>query len=101
MANRYRDIQTAQSENRGKYKVNAVYPELPPSQDDLYVITTTGDRYDLLAKQFYNDHTLWWIIAAANNSQKASLIPTPGVQIRIPADKDLAIQLYNTVNSTR
>jgi hypothetical protein len=101
MANRYQDIKTVQSADKGKYRANVIYPELPLSQDDFYVITTTGDRYDLLARQFYNDHTLWWIIAAANNSEKASLIPTPGIQIRIPGDKDLAIQLYNKVNKTR
>lgn len=101
MANRYQDIKTVQSTDRGKYRTNVIYPELPLSQDDFYVITTAGDRYDLLARQFYNDHTLWWIIAAANNSEKASLIPTPGIQIRIPGDKYLAIQLYNKVNKTR
>jgi hypothetical protein len=101
MANRYRDIKTVQSQDRGSYRTNAIYPELPPSQDDFYVISTAGDRYDLLAKQFYSDHTLWWIIAAANNSEKASLIPTPGMQLRIPGDKDLAIELYNRVNKTR
>jgi len=51
--------------------------------------------------QFYKDSSLWWIIAAANNHQRASLVPTPGIQLRIPADKTQAIRLYNEVNSTR
>ena len=101
MANRYQDTDIIQSQNKVRYKTNVVYPEIPLSEDDFYVVTTVGDRYDILATQFYNDHTLWWIIAAANNTEKASLIPTPGIQIRIPGDKDAAIQLYNRVNRTR
>jgi hypothetical protein len=101
MANRYENIQTVKSVNNRNYKHNVIYPEIAPSPDDFYVITSVGDRYDILAKQFYNDHTLWWIIASANNAQKASLIPTPGIQIRIPGNKDQVIQLYNRINKIR
>lgn len=101
MANRYRDIGEAKSQQNIMYKVNAIYPEIPLSSQDYYVISTAGDRYDILALQFYGDPSLWWIIAAANNSQQASLITQPGVQLRIPANKEQAIQLYNRVNSRR
>ena len=43
------------------------YPSIPLSVDDIYVITTAGDRLDLLADQFYNDTEYWWIIAMANS----------------------------------
>lgn len=101
MPNRYENIQITTSRNNIRYRQNVIYPEIPPTTEDLYVIATAGDRYDILAKQFYDDHTLWWIIAAANNAQKASLIPTPGLQIRIPGSKDQAIQLYDKINKTR
>ena len=101
MANRSRDIKTSTTSDGITYKNNPIYPEIPLSDQDYYVISTGGDRYDTLAKQFYNDHTLWWIIAMSNNSQRASLIVEPGVQLRIPADSDYIVQLYNQVNKKR
>lgn len=101
MANRYRDIYEIKTQSNVRYRINPIYPEIPPSSQDYYVITTAGDRYDTLAYQFYGDASLWWIIASANNSQQASLIVDPGVQIRIPSNKEQAVQLYNRVNSKR
>lgn len=101
MANRYKDIKQVTSGDGITYKVNSIYPEIPLSDKDYYVITSMGDRYDTLALQFYSDVSLWWIIAAANNSQQASLAITPGVQLRIPYDKTIALDLYNQVNKTR
>ena len=101
MANRYKNINTKSTTDGIQYKVNPIYPEIPLSENDYYVISTAGDRYDTLAKDFYSDYTLWWIIAMANNSERASLIVEPGVQLRIPADKEKIIQLYNQVNRSR
>jgi hypothetical protein len=101
MANRYRDIKRSKTSDGVEYINNPIYPEIPLSEGDFYIISTGGDRYDTLAKDFYSDHTLWWIIASANNSERASLIVEPGVQLRIPTDKDKIIQLYNQVNKRR
>ena len=101
MSNRYRGIRRDKTSDQVEYVTNAIYPEIPLSEEDYYVISTGGDRYDTLAQQFYSDNSLWWIIASANNSQRASLIVQPGVQLRIPADKDKILQLYNQVNKTR
>jgi nucleoid-associated protein YgaU len=65
------------------------------------VITTGGDRYDTLAYQFYKDSSLWWIIATANNYNRDNLAIKPGVQLRIPADKDGTIQEYHRINNIR
>jgi hypothetical protein len=101
MANRYRDIKQKTTSDGVTYIVNAIYPEIPLSEEDFYVISTGGDRYDILAQQFYGDHTLWWIIASANNSERASLVVEPGIQLRIPANKDSILELYRQVNKTR
>lgn len=61
-----------------------IYPNIPPSDDDIFVATETGDRYDTLAYQFYNDSTLWWIIACANNIHNASIGLKEGTILRIP-----------------
>jgi len=95
---RYTNINISKSDNGRLYRKNAIYPNIPVTEDDIYVISTAGDRYDTLARQFYRDSSLWWIIAYANNHQRASLAVTPGVQLRIPADKNLAIELYQALN---
>ena len=101
MANRYRDTKRSKTSDGIEYITNSIYPDIPLSDQDYYVISTGGDRYDNLAQQFYSDHTLWWIIAMANNSERASLIVEPGIQLRIPADKDRILQLYRDVNKSR
>jgi len=95
---RYENVPVAQSVEGKLYKVTTVYPDAPISENDYYIITTAGDRYDTLADQFYSDHTLWWVIAAANNSQRASLVVEPGIQIRIPGNIDTIITNYNIAN---
>jgi len=99
--NRYENIKQVTTMDGITYRTNTIYPEVPLSENDFYVITTAGDRYDTLAQQFYNDYSLWWIIAAANNSQQAALNVEPGVQIRIPANSSQIVAQFNQVNKTR
>lgn len=101
MPNRYKNSKVITSEGGIKYRINSVYPDIPYSDDDIYVITTGGDRYDTLALQFYNDTSLWWVIAAANNSKMDGLIVRPGVQIRIPADGPGVNDLFEELNRIR
>ena len=98
---RYEDIEKRKSLDGKVYKRNTIYPEIPPSIDDIYIKTTGGDRYDTLALQFYGDSSLWWIISSANNSERASLVVKPGVQLRIPGDDQAALQLFDSVNADR
>ena len=96
---RYENIKTLQSVEGKQYKTTTVYPDTPISENDYYIITTAGDRYDTLANQFYNDYTLWWVIAAANNSERASLIVEPGIQLRIPGNINTILNNFDTANS--
>jgi hypothetical protein len=76
------------------------YPEIPRSNNDLYVYCTAGDRYDTLAVQYYNDSSLWWIISIANASlNQNSLTPPLGVQIRIPINPSPIKLSFNKLNS--
>lgn len=95
---RYTNTDIGKLESGRLYRKNTLYPNIPVSEDDIYVIATAGDRYDTLARQFYKDPSLWWVIAYANNHQRASLAVTPGVQLRIPADHSTAIELFNELN---
>ena len=78
------------------------YPNIPLSESDVYVITTVGDRLDSLAYSYYNDATLWWIIAIANNNAtKGALYPIPGTQLRIPTNVNIVLNLFNQFNKVR
>ncbi|MDB9992692.1 hypothetical protein OAD97_00820 [bacterium] len=82
------------------YKVTNKYPEIPLSSNDIQVITNFGDRLDLMANQFYNDSTLYWVIAAANPDEVnfGSLFLTEGSQIRIPTDLNEILRSYKFLN---
>lgn len=98
---RYRSIELLKTDSGTRYRTNPIYPAIPPSVDDFYIISTVGDRYDTLALKFYGDSKLWWVIASANNMSKASLVTEPGIQIRIPGNKEEAIQRFNQLNLER
>jgi hypothetical protein len=51
------------------------YPEVPLSDEDIYVYATQGDRFDVLAQQYYGDQSLWWIISIANTAVAGTSLP--------------------------
>ena len=69
-------------------KATTIYNSIPKSSDDIMVMTTEGDRFDILAEQYYNNPSLWWYIAKANG--KSFNTVKPGTIIRIPANADFA-----------
>ena len=69
---------------RAKGFGTTIYKQIPKRDTDIYVITQQGDRLDNLANQFYNDPTLWWYIAQANNLFSPHL--EPNTSLRIPVD---------------
>jgi hypothetical protein len=52
--------------------------------NDTIVRTIGLERLDLLANEFYNDYSMWWVIASANGIGKGSLVIPPGTVLRIP-----------------
>jgi nucleoid-associated protein YgaU len=99
---RYEDNIILKTNQNKQYFKSKFYPNIPLSESDNYVITTIGDRLDLLAYQYYNDSTLWWIISMANNNvTKGLLYPEPGTQLRIPININSVITEFNTFNNAR
>lgn len=97
--NRYQDIIITKDSEGIRYYRNSKYPRVPLSLNDIYVITTEGDRLDILAQQYYGDSSLWWIISIANETLKQnSLYLTPGIQIRIPSNYSEILISYKTLN---
>jgi hypothetical protein len=80
MESRYYNLETKKTHD-GRPKI---YPNIPLRDDDVYVMTELGDRLDTLAFQYYEDPTLWWIIASANNIHDAPLGFPEATVLRIP-----------------
>ena len=103
MINRYQNIPKTKIDGKTVYKTSR-YPEIPLSENDIYVISTQGDRFDVLAQQYYGDSSLWWVISIANTGNAGagtlpvlpqnSLIIPEGTQIRIPNKKILISSVW-------
>ena len=88
--------------NKRRYYNSLIDPTINLSVNDIYVITTIGDRLDKLAWEYYSDTSLWFIIAAANTElRKDSLYLEPGTQLRIPFDAQAVLSLYQAQNNNR
>jgi hypothetical protein len=61
-----------------------MYPKIPIKDSDIFIYPRFGDRLDNLAQKYYKDVSLWWIIAKANNLDKAEIGLNVEKQIRIP-----------------
>ena len=89
--------------NQGtSYLSRTRYPQIRPSENDIYVITEWGDRFDQLAFQFYGDVTLWWIITTANPNKtgKLSMFCPVGVQLVIPQNLTAIMSDFDKINRT-
>jgi nucleoid-associated protein YgaU len=73
------------------------YPTIPLDSSDTYIIVTSADFLDSLANKFYQDPTLWWVIAQANGL-KGTLKPKVGSQLRIPGNISLILSNFSTAN---
>lgn len=97
--NRYQSIPTIIIDNKPVYRT-VKYPEIPLNENDIYVTTVQGDRFDILANQYYQDQSLWWIISTANNFlPQNSLVIPEGIQIRIPDNANIIVSNFNKLNS--
>jgi hypothetical protein len=71
------------------------YPAIPKLDSDIYIITQGGDRLDSIANHYYNDSSLWWIIASANNIHDPSFSVPEGTQLRVPTDYFKIVNEFN------
>ena len=90
---RYETTSQIKTEN-GVRRAATTIIQIPESSGDRYIQILAPDRLDKLAVEFYNDVTLWWVIAAANGVGKGTyLVPTDTI-LRIPDIKNINISDY-------
>lgn len=106
--NRYQNIPKTKIDGKEVY-VTSRYPEVPITSNDIYVYSVQGDRFDVLALQYYKDSSLWWVISIANTGNvgtdtsvslpQNTLVIPEGIQIRIPANYSNVIKNFNIINA--
>jgi hypothetical protein len=72
-----------------KRKKSSLPPKVEKVYGDYYIISRVGDRLDNLAYEYYEDPGQWWVLAQANHLGKGSMAVPPGIQLRIPAKREL------------
>jgi hypothetical protein len=81
---RYSTAKVVKDMQGNRRATTVVFPAIPVSENDVYIRVLTPERLDLLAYRFYQDQSLWWVIASANGLGKASLYVPSNTRLRIP-----------------
>ena len=82
-----------------RYFGTRLYPNIPVTSSDIYVVTNESDTLDNLAFKYYKNPSLWWIIAQSNNIGKGKLSVPVGLQLRIPTNITTILNNYTSLNS--
>jgi hypothetical protein len=97
---RYATTSVLQNNDGMRRFTTSIIPVMPISLSDVYIQTTSIERLDKLANTFYNDSTLWWVIATANGLGKGTIVVPKNVKLRIPSTDNMQ-QIINNINNTR
>jgi len=99
--NRYKHQQVKRDIN-GRRKLSTIeYPKIVSKNSDMVYRVKQTDTYTGLAHKFYQDQSLWWIIARANDDFKGNIKPRVGIKIVIPRDISDILTKLNRDNSYR
>ena len=96
---RYDTAKVKKDKNGTRYYKPTVVPNVPIKDSDIFVYPIYGDRFDTIAQRYYNDSSLWWIIAKANELSKGQISADPLKKIRIPTEIDDILESVEKSNS--
>ena len=99
--NRYKSAVITTDKLGKRFYGTIIYPTIPKSSSDIYIMARKGDRLDLLANSYYDDPTLWWVIAQANHLGKGTLSISEPQRIRIPIDLDSILTSFEDLQRGR
>ena len=85
--------------NGTRYYKPTIVPNVPIKDSDIFVYPIYGDRFETIAQRYYNDSTLWWIIAKANELSKGQISADPLKKLRIPTEIDDILESVEKSNS--
>lgn len=101
--NRYQNTRIQRTSNLSSTITSFVgvkYPDIPFTDNDIYVYTTIGDRLDNLSQQFYGSPEYYWVISTANPELGFDSLYLPeGTQIRIPGNLNSILLTFKELNN--
>lgn len=95
---RYSTARILQDEDKKRRFNTIIFPPMPEANGDLYIQITTPDRLDKLAYIFYDNASLWWVIAAANGLGKGTYMVPAETRLRIPEKTNIQQVIIETNN---
>lgn len=95
---RYSTARILQDETKKRRFNTIIFPPMPEANGDIYIQTTTPDRLDKLAYIFYENATMWWVIAAANGLGKGTYMVPANTRLRIPEKANIQQVIIETNN---
>lgn len=84
-------------DNKQQYE-SLVIPSFEERSDDIVIEVNDYTRLDVLANDFFNDSTLWWVLASYNNMNGSSLYTTGKKYLRIPSDIQIVFNKIKELN---
>ena len=83
-----------------RYLKPVKYPSIPTSNNDIQILTDSGDRLDNLAYQFYGvtSYWIWIVLANPDKLRRDSYYVSPGTQLRIPRNIEEIITKFEKLN---
>jgi len=95
---RYESTQIAHRYDGKRVYRTTYYPKIKQLASDIIIISNDADYLDSLAEKFYNDTTLWWIIALANGLGTGRMSVPGGRQLRIPVNVTSILTEFHNLN---
>ena len=98
--NRYSNTRIKRNKDFNRVYSYTLYPKIPIKNSDVFITPTYGDRLDILANDYYQDPSLWWIIAQANGIKGFTALYPKNFkgELRIPTEIQDIINEFNSIN---
>lgn len=86
------------NKNKNDYDLT-LYPRIELDDGEyISIVTKLKDNLFNVAKKYYGDGTLWWIISIANDLTGDSLFVTPGTTLLIPKNVNNILKKFEGEN---
>ena len=95
---RYKNNIIKKDKNNVRYYKPRIIPNVPIKDTDIFIYPLYGDRFDTLAQRYYEDSSLWWIIAKANELSRGDIAPRTDVKLRVPTVIDDILEAVHNSN---
>tara|TARA_A100001388_G_scaffold90111_1_gene65205 strand:- start:453 stop:767 length:315 start_codon:yes stop_codon:yes gene_type:complete len=85
-------------ENGSRVYGLTLYPTIPIQDGDEFIYPFDGERVETIAYKYYQDTSLWWIIAGANNIRDGGFALDPEKELRIPKNIQPILEDFRRLN---